>query len=621
MIIVNNAVAFKILVLLLFMSPGLQAQGKIQTEIAFLPDIHFHDVFATFENGEFTGIPRQDGRNAIIRSMRAQLHSTRLFNENYFALNQALEQLAQDNVRLIVLPGDFTDDGQPLHVRGLMKMLTSFQEKHDMRFFITNGNHDPVRPQDTPGGEPDFLNKNGQEVPVYSTDHNKCLSKQKPENLICADDVGYAGYQSLIEAMPDMGFYPSKRDLFWATPFSTYSHESYQYARAELQSPLANRRWRVCNNSIQPVCAYVIDSSYVVEPVEGVWLLAIDANVYVPEGENGELRGFSGSGNQGYNGVVRYKPQLLQWIKKIASEARALNKELVAFSHFPMAPFYDGQEKRIQQLLGEDAFQMVRSPTKKTVNALLDTGITFHVGGHMHINDTQTIVGNNGRSLLNIQAPSLAAYRPAYKVLTLSEHSPAILRTVRVDRVTGFDTLFPHYQQELRYQTEHSELKGWQAEILSSASYRQFADYHLRELARMRFVPEEWGVLDGKLSLHQQVGWDRIKTLIGNEKMRQHWLTAEGLTQVDFSWTMLDLLHDVYRYRNAGALANEDIPAARDKSYQLLLSLLNDVDEQNRDPAHRLLLQILNIYVGLKSGENDDRFSFELGTGKILNQQ
>ena len=61
--------------------------------IAFMPDVHFHDVHARFEGDAFPGVRNPGtGRNATIRTMQAQLTSTRLFNENHFAFLAALTE-------------------------------------------------------------------------------------------------------------------------------------------------------------------------------------------------------------------------------------------------------------------------------------------------------------------------------------------------------------------------------------------------------------------------------------------------------------------------------------------------------------------------------------------------
>ena len=50
---------------------GVMLQGSAQTQIAFISDAHIQDV---------------DGHAERVRSMEAQVQSTRLFNENYYAI-------------------------------------------------------------------------------------------------------------------------------------------------------------------------------------------------------------------------------------------------------------------------------------------------------------------------------------------------------------------------------------------------------------------------------------------------------------------------------------------------------------------------------------------------------
>lgn len=123
------------LLALLFMAAQVKADNKDIPAVAFMPDIHFHDVYADFNDGSFKGLPNSRSKDhATIRTMQAQLHSTRLFNENYFALLAALDDAAARGIKFIALPGDFSDDGQQVHLRGLQKILKHYQQKYDMRF-------------------------------------------------------------------------------------------------------------------------------------------------------------------------------------------------------------------------------------------------------------------------------------------------------------------------------------------------------------------------------------------------------------------------------------------------------------------------------------------------------
>ena len=158
----------------------VQAADIQPVQIAFLPDVHFHDIYADFRTDGFSGLSNsKSGKQAAIRTMAAQLKSTRLFNENYFAFLAALDDIAAKGVKLVVLPGDFSDDGQPVHVRGLKQVLQRYSQQHGMRFLLTLGNHDPVRPLSHAAGKADYLGVDGKPQPIYSAGAGGCTQDQR----------------------------------------------------------------------------------------------------------------------------------------------------------------------------------------------------------------------------------------------------------------------------------------------------------------------------------------------------------------------------------------------------------------------------------------------------------
>lgn len=108
------------IILLLIIQTNIFGDVKMVEEfkIAFISDAHFHDVYADFEDGSFDGLVNSiTGKNAKIRTMEAELTSTRLFNENYFALTAALDKLSEQKIKYVGLSGDFSDDGQIVHIK------------------------------------------------------------------------------------------------------------------------------------------------------------------------------------------------------------------------------------------------------------------------------------------------------------------------------------------------------------------------------------------------------------------------------------------------------------------------------------------------------------------------
>src|SRR6186713_78572 len=71
-------------------SPAPTPPAAFSPSVALMTDVHFEDVYGDFKSSSFSGIPTTSGKNATVRTMYAQLTSTRLFNENYFAFRAAL---------------------------------------------------------------------------------------------------------------------------------------------------------------------------------------------------------------------------------------------------------------------------------------------------------------------------------------------------------------------------------------------------------------------------------------------------------------------------------------------------------------------------------------------------
>ncbi|WP_323142970.1 metallophosphoesterase [Massilia phyllosphaerae] len=499
--------------------PGPPAQSTppvaaANPSVAFMTDVHFENVYGDFKSTQFAGIPTKDGKNATIRTMYAQLTSTRLFNENYFAFRAALDDAYAKGIRLVALPGDYSDDAQPININGIADILKEYQAK-GMRFFIAPGNHDPNEPyDDMEAGKNDFLTKDGKEQKVYATANAACKSKDPA--VVCSDELMEQGYEKLVAKLADYGFMPNKADLLWETPFTRYANNSYSYDAAVTQGALANRTYEICAEGEggtykaageaklgKPYtrCASMIDTSYLVEPVKGVWLLAIDANVFVPNANFDpanpkNFKGYDGAGNAGWNKVLTHKAHLVEWIKSVSARAKLEGKQLMAFSHYPTMDFYANQTDAMKAVFKPGAFQTARVPDAATTAALAATGLRLHVGGHMHFNGTNDYTDGSGNYLANVQSPSLAVYGAAYKIINYKDLDTVDVQTVPLTTVARFNELFPYYQVEYDYLQGSSAAgdaaKRWNRAILDTRSYGDYTRYYFGELSRLRFMDEYW---------------------------------------------------------------------------------------------------------------------------------
>jgi 3',5'-cyclic AMP phosphodiesterase CpdA len=492
----------------------IPADGYTSTPVAFMSDVHFENIYGDFKSSQFSGIPTKDGRNATIRTMYAQLTSTRLFNENYFAFRAALDDAYGKNIRLVALPGDISDDAQPINIDGLADILREYQAK-GMRFFIAPGNHDPNEPyDDDEAGKNDFLTRDGKEQKIYAPNNAAC--KAKDPTVVCTAQLTEQGYERLLTKLGDFGYMPNKSDVYWETPFTKYADGKYSFDAASASSALNKRQFEICaegeGGSYKAAgetklgksytrCTNIIDASYLVEPVKGLWLLAVDANVHVPNGKFDPANptafaGFDNAGNAGWNKVLTHKIHQMEWIKSVAARAKAQGKQLMAFSHYPTMDFYANQTDAMKAVFKPGAFQTARVPDAATTKALAATGLPLHMGGHMHFNGTNDYQDAAGNYLVNVQSPSLAVFGAAYKIVSYQSKELIDVQTVGLNNVPRYNELFPLYQTEYDY-LQGSVLTGdvakrWNRNILDTRSYGEFTRTYFGELSRLRFMDEYW---------------------------------------------------------------------------------------------------------------------------------
>lgn len=540
----------------------------------------------------------------ILRTMDAQLHSTRIFNENYFAFLKALDDIAKKEIKIVAMPGDFSDDGQAYNLRGLHKILDQYHQKYGIEFYMTTGNHDPVGPFRKEGGKDDFLGQNGCPLGIYSKEN---IGKTDPK--IITKDIAESGYLEILDELKGFGFYPKKKDLFWSTPFTKYSFKDYSYEEALQNADYNRRMYNIAEGFPVP------DLSYVAEPVKGVWLMAIDGNTYIPKNLNESSQNpenYKGA-SMGYNNVITHKKHLINWVKRTMAEAKKNGKTVIAFTHYPMIDFNDGATPELKSLLGEKKWQMERVPEEEVAKAFAEAGLQVHFAGHMHINDTG-IRNINGGMLVNVQVPSLAAYIPAYKILTVHDRDKMEVQTEVLNNVPHFNELFPLYEKEYSALQKNRIKPIWNRDILKSASYHDFMLFHLKELVRLRMIPNDWP--SDFIEKTKDFTGENILFLIQNKKqLENRRIKPEAFRK----WKMGDLILDLYKFQSADELARKDIPYQRLQQYSFLEKLFSAYKGQNHLIVNfQRIFKILSL---LSNGDPADHFEINLKKNVVISLQ
>ena len=179
--------------------------------IAVVADAHFHDLYGDYG---FPGVV-SGGRRLTFRLLADTARSTRVFNESYFALHHALDDIARRGIRHVVLLGDYSDDGQVETLKGLRGVLDGFRQRFGIRFFATVGNHDIFGLEGRHRAKR-FMNGDGSYSVVSSDPH---IRDRGARAVIASQGMYCHGYPEGLDAMADFGFFPQPDDLHWETPF------------------------------------------------------------------------------------------------------------------------------------------------------------------------------------------------------------------------------------------------------------------------------------------------------------------------------------------------------------------------------------------------------------------
>lgn len=432
-----------------------------------------------------------------------------------------------------------------------------------------------------------------------------------------------------MDELGDYGFFPHKNDVFWTHPFLEFDYDNYKFQHTQEVSTLNSRVYEISNTG-----HFLPDASYLVEPIEGVCLLAIDANVFQPDplkSENG-ITQYGGNGI-GFDQVVLHKKYLLEWIKKIVVEAGRRGKTLISFSHYPLVDFNDGSSHLIADLFGEKTFQLGRVPDSQTSSLYADAGLKVHFAGHMHINDTGIHKTEKGNTLFNIQVPSLAAYPAAYKTLSIKSNNFLEIETILLEDVKGMDSFFELYKMEHKIQLAQNSPSIWDTRILTSKNFSEFTLHHLKELVRLRFLPQDWpmefrntllGLNGQELFYYALLKNEEDKRLfLVNNKMDGEKIKESRylLKKHNINWNMqekwegIDIINDFYLIKNGDQLALQHLGRHRMKIYDTLFGLVSE--PANKEGFQNDFYRFSRIFLKLIDGEPSDSFSIDL-TNNIL---
>ncbi|MFK5952707.1 MAG: choice-of-anchor I family protein [Desulfobacterium sp.] len=170
--------------------------------------------------------------------------------------------------------------------------------------------------------------------------------------------------------------------------------------------------------------------SYMAEPVEGIYLLALDSCNYDDNIANGTPE-TGGSFSQA----------TLTWIAQMLEMASSQNKKVIATMHHGLLEHYSGQST---DQLGKD---YVVADYQTVSQALASNGLGMVFTGHYHAQD---IVSSSDGKLLDVETGSLVTYPSPYRIVTIKPDNSTIISSsyiTDIDYDTG-DQNFSAYARE-----------------------------------------------------------------------------------------------------------------------------------------------------------------------------
>lgn len=559
-------------------------------KIAVIADPHFHDITYRQSVGVSEG--------AAIRTLADTAASTRVFNESFDATRALLDDIVRRGISLVVVAGDLTDDGQQSTMAAATALLDDYSRRFGLRFVATPGNHDLYAIHGRHQSKR-FLNPDGSHTLVTSDAH---VGQEASVERIVSAEMYCGGYGTAIPAMGAYGFFRRDSDLHWECPFGAddaLAARTFDIASAD---GLTKRR--------------IIDASFLVEPVEGLWLLSIDANVFEPR--DGDLdpaleKSYLDSTDAGWNSMLRNKPFVLAWMKDVAARAKAAGRQLIAFSHYPIIDPLNGTSADEGKLLNDTSF-LRRTPGAEVSRAAASTGIKVHFSGHLHINDT-AVFRDGEHFLVNIAVPSMVGFPPAYKVVDV-DGGRLDVETVTIADVPGYDTAFPYYRIE-------AAREGLSAAVTEAENHADFLSRHLAEMVRHRYLPKEWpqdlaglvpqlslGDLDELAGIHEPLAVGDVPSVLDATRK------AETGKHAWRALPFFEMIVDWYRLRKGREIALDFIEAERIAAYRQLAERYA-IGAWPQGSLQDRIAAFMRMMMDWLDSQPSRDFSVDLATGKV----
>ncbi len=174
--------------------------------------------------------------------------------------------------------------------------------------------------------------------------------------------------------------------------------------------------------------------SYIVSPVKGLWLFALDACLYAQNPERGKGHSITDG---------KFNAMTLAWLEKHLQLAAEKNIAVMAMMHHGILEHYRGQEKHFGEYLVDD-FQRVS-------RMLAQYNVRIVFTGHHHAQDIVYQKWPDGKFLFDIQTGSLVTYPCPLRELSIDAGQTLTVRSTMITSIPSMgDRFFPFAKKYVR---------------------------------------------------------------------------------------------------------------------------------------------------------------------------
>jgi hypothetical protein len=171
--------------------------------------------------------------------------------------------------------------------------------------------------------------------------------------------------------------------------------------------------------------------SYLVEPVPGLWLLALDSCRYRDNVEDKE---------ETVGG--RFSAITFKWIEDRLAEAAKANKAVIVMMHHGVVEHYPGQAKNYGEYLVDDY--------KEVGRMFAAYNVRMAYTGHYHAQDvaeaTWPSAGN--KFIFDVETGSLATYPCPYRIVKIGIDQSVAIRSEKITSIKSHPQDFPEYAKQ-----------------------------------------------------------------------------------------------------------------------------------------------------------------------------